>query len=178
MGATSRPLGITLLAVLHILQAILLFLGGVALIALGAFIRRGLFGPPRLLHGVVSLIGIVAVVIGLLYLGLAWGLWTGKGWAWILSLVLAVLGLIVYLIALVRGRLVTIVLLILDAIIVYYLFRPNVRAFFGEQKTPSQPAPATAPTPASTAPARFCSNCGATVQMSEKFCSHCGKPIS
>jgi lysylphosphatidylglycerol synthetase-like protein (DUF2156 family) len=167
-----------LLAVLHILQAIFFFLGGVALIVLGAFIRRGLFGPPRLLHGVVSLIGLVVVVIGLLYVGLVWGLWTGKGWAWILSLVLAVLGLIASLIALVRGRFGAIVVLILDVIILYYLFRPNVRAFFGEQKTPPQPTPAAASTSQPTAPTRFCSNCGAPTQGNEKICSHCGKPIS
>jgi lysylphosphatidylglycerol synthetase-like protein (DUF2156 family) len=178
MGASSRPLGITLLSVLHILQAILFFLGGVALIVLGAFIRRGLFGPPRLLHGVVSLIGVVVVVIGLLYVGLAWGLWTGKGWAWVLSLVLAVLGLIVSLIALVRGRFGAIVVLILDVIILYYLFRPNVRAFFGEQKTPPQPTPVAASTSQPTPPTRFCSNCGAPTQGNEKFCTHCGKPIS
>ena len=167
-----------MLAVLHILQAILLFFGGLALIALGAFIRRGFFGPPRLLHGFVSLIGVVVVVIGLLYLGLAWGLWTGKGWAWLLSLVLAVLGLIVSIIALVRGRFVTIVILILDAIILYYLFRPNVRAFFGEQKTSSQTMPATGTSAQPATAARFCSNCGAPAQANEKFCSHCGRPIS
>ena len=167
-----------MLAVLHILQGILLFFGGVALIALGAFIRRGLFGPPRLLHGVVSLIGIVVAVIGLLYLGLAWGLWTGKGWAWILSLVLAALGLIVSLIALVRGRFLTIVILVLDAIILFYLFKPNVRAFFGEQKTSSQTMPETGTTAQPASSTRFCTNCGAPSQANEKFCSHCGKPIS
>ncbi len=178
MSASTRPPGITLLAVLHVLQAIFFFLSGIVLIALGAFIRRGLFGLPRFLNGAVSLIGVVVVVIGLLYLGLAWGLWTGKGWAWILSLVLAGLGLIVSLISLVRGGFGTIVVLILDAIILYYLFRPNVRTFFGEQKTLPQSMPATGTTAKPTTATRFCSNCGAPAQENEKFCSHCGKPIS
>jgi lysylphosphatidylglycerol synthetase-like protein (DUF2156 family) len=178
MKTGARPLGITLLTVLHVLQAIFLFLGGIALIVLGAAIRRSLFGLPRLLSGAVSLIGVVVVVIGLLYLGLAWGLWTGKGWAWILSLVLAALGLIVSLISLVRGHFGPIVVLILDAIILYYLCRPKVRAFFGEQKIPSQPAPVTVSTSQPTAATRFCSNCGAPAQGNEKFCSHCGKPVA
>jgi len=167
-----------LLAVLHVLQAVFFFFVGVALIALGAFISRGLIGLPRFLHGVVSLIGVVVVVIGLIYLGLAWGLWTGKGWAWVLSLILAALGIVVSLISLVRGRFLTIVVLILDAIILYYLFRPNVRAFFGEQKTPPQNMPATGTTAQPTTATRFCSNCGAPTQATEKFCSHCGKPVS
>jgi lysylphosphatidylglycerol synthetase-like protein (DUF2156 family) len=178
MNAGARPLGITLLAVLHVLHAIFLFIGGVALIALGAFIGRGLFGLPRFLNGVVSLIGVVVVVIGLLYLGLAWGLWTGKGWAWVLSLVLAALGVIVSLLSLVRGHFGPIVVLILDAIILYYLFRPNVRAFFGEQKIPSQTMPATGTTVQPTTATRFCPNCGAPTQANEKFCLHCGKPVS
>lgn len=177
MNTRTRPLGVTLLAVLHILQAVVFFLGGIVLVVLGAFIGRGLFGLPRFLNGVVSLIGVVVVVIGLVSLVLAWGLWTGKGWAWILSLVVAALGLIISLISLARGRVGAIVVLALDAIIIYYLFRPNVRAFFGEQKTPPESIPATGTTIPATA-TRFCSNCGAPAQASEEFCSHCGKPIS
>ena len=150
------------------------------MIALAAFLRRGLFGVPRFLHGAVSLIGVVVVVVGLLYLGLAWGLWTGKGWAWILSLLLAVLGIIFSLISLVRGAFGPLIVLILDAIIVFYLFRPNVRTFFGEYKSTTMPPPATQPIQSTTQPAggsRFCANCGAPVQGTEKFCSHCGQPL-
>lgn len=180
MTTAPRPLGITLLAVLHVLQAIIFFLGGVALIALGAFTRHRLFGVPRLLH-VVSLIGVVVVVIGLLYLALAWGLWAGKGWAWVLSLILAALGIVISLISLVRGAFATLIVLILDAIILFYLFRPNVRTFFGQYKPATMPPPATQPIQSTIQPtgsARFCSNCGAPVQANEKFCSHCGKPVS
>jgi hypothetical protein len=181
MGTIPRPLGITLLAILHVLQAVILFLGGVALIALSALLRRDLLGVPRFLHGAVSLIGVVVVVVGLLYLGLAWGLWTGKGWAWVLSLILAVLGIIVSVISLVRGAFGPLIVLILDAIIVFYLFRPNVRTFFGEYKPTTMPPPATQPLQSTIQPtgmARFCSNCGGPVQANEKFCSHCGKPLS
>jgi ABC-type branched-subunit amino acid transport system permease subunit len=181
MATAPRPLGITLLAILHVLQAVILFFGGIALIALGAFLRRGFFGLPRFLHGAVSLIGAVVIVVGLLYLGLAWGLWTGKGWAWVLSLILAVLGIIVSLISLVRGGFGTLIVLILDAIIVFYLFRPNVRTFFGEYKPTPMPPAATRPLQSTVQPmggARFCSNCGAPVQGNEKFCSHCGQPLS
>jgi len=181
MLTVPRPLGITLLALLHLLQAVIFFVVGVGLIVLGAFIGHRLFGAVRFLHGVVALIGVVVIVIGLLYLGLAWGLWTGKGWAWILSLVLAFLGIIVSIISLVGRSFGTLIVLILDAIIVFYLFRPNVRAFFGEYKPTTAPPALIQPVQSTIQPAggaRFCSNCGAPVQLNEKFCSHCGRPIS
>lgn len=176
LSTETRPLGITLLAVLHVLKAIFLLLGGIALIALGAFVRRGLFGIPRFLTGAVTLVGVVLLVVGLLYLGVARGLWTGKGWAWILSLLMALLGLILSLASLAIGGLGAIVVLILDSAIVYYLFRPNVRAFFSGQKTIPEPVTQSGIQPATAS--RFCSNCGASIQGNERFCSHCGKPIS
>ena len=177
MSAASRPFGITLLAVLHVLQAILFFVGGIALIALGAFVRRGFFGMHRLLGGAASLIGVVVVVIALLYLGLAWGLWSGKGWAWMVSLILAGLGIIVSLISLAGGGFASLIVLILDAIIIYYLLTPHVRAFFGEYKQVTPTQPIVQPASQSTGASRFCSNCGAPVQASERFCSHCGRQV-
>lgn len=182
MAQVMRPIGITLLAVLHVLQAVFLFFGGVALLALGAFARRRFFGMPHFLHGVVSLIGVVVVVVGVLYLGLAWGLWSGRGWAWTISLILAVLGIIVSVVFLARGGLGTLVVLILDAVIVYYLFTPNVRAFFGEYGARAPSAGTRAMAPRSELPGmggtRLCSNCGATVGTDQKFCVYCGKPLN
>jgi len=181
MASLTRPIGVTLLAALHVLQAIVLILGGLALMVLGAFMRRGIFGVPRFVHGFVSVIGVALVVIALLYLGLAWGLWTGKGWAWIISLILAALGVIVSVLSLVTGGFGPIVVLVLDALILYYLFRPNVRAFFGEQKTPAPPAPPSTPTISNVQQAtggHYCTNCGGPLHEGEKFCSYCGKPVS
>jgi len=181
MSTVTRPFGITLLALLHVLQAILFLVGGIALIALGALIGRGFFGVHRLLSGAASLIGVVVVVVGLLYFGLAWGLWSGKGWAWTVSLLLAALGIIVSLISLLGGGVGALIVLILDAIIIYYLLTPRVRTFFGEYRTKTLPQPSTQPVQSSaqsTGANRFCSNCGAPVQSNEKFCSHCGSPVS
>lgn len=180
MATTTRPFGITLLSVLHALQAILFFVGGIALMALGAFMRRGFFGVHRLLGGAASLVGAVVVIIGLLYFGLAWGLWNGKGWAWTVSLILAGLGIIISLISLLGGGFGSLIVLILDAIIIYYLLTLHVRTFFGEYKQVTQaqqPLQPVQSAPQSTG-SRFCSNCGAPIQSSDKFCSHCGKAFT
>ena len=102
------------------------------------------------------------------------------GWAWILSLVLAGLGILFSLISLVfRGGVWGLVTLIIDAIIVYYLTRPNVRAFFGEAPRPAitaPPPPVQPPSPAATA-SRYCPNCGAQMTSADKFCKYCGKQL-
>jgi lysylphosphatidylglycerol synthetase-like protein (DUF2156 family) len=178
MQSISRPFGITLLAILHVVQGLLLLLAGIAVIAVGEFIRRGMFRIPRLLvGGALTVIGVVLIVVALLYAVLAWGLWEGKGWAWVASLILATIGIIFSLLSLFRGSLVGLLFLILDAIIAYYLFRPNVRAFFGERKPATAGTQQVQPTPQVPA-ARFCANCGAPAQAMEKFCSHCGKALS
>lgn len=179
MNRVARPFGVTLLAVLHVLQGVLLFLAGIALVALGELLRLGLFGLPHFLRGLLAFVGVAIIVVALLYLGLAYGLWFGKGWAWTLSLILAGLGIIGSLLSLVRGGFGSFVILILDALIIYYLMRPNVKNYFGKGVTqsPSSVAPSiqTSATPVTTL--SNCATCGAPVAAGEKFCSHCGAPI-
>ena len=164
---------------LHVLQAILLFLGGLAVLAVGFFLSQAILRFPHLLRGIFPVIGAVLIVVALLDAVLAYGLWTGRGWAWILSLILAALGILFSLVSLVfRGGVGGFLTLIIDLIIVYYLTRPNVKAFFGE--TPAAPAPPSAvqaTTAATTAGSKFCSNCGAPTTAAEKFCSHCGAKL-
>jgi len=171
----QRPFGVTLLAALHVLQAIFLFLAGVALFAARAF-SRIMFRFPRL-GGLFPIIGVVLIIIALLDLGFAWGLWNGKGWAWILSLIFAALGILFSLLSLARGGLGSILILLIDIVILYYLTRPNVRAFFGEAKaqTPTLTIPPASNTPSGSG--KFCTNCGAPVGLSEKFCAHCGAKV-
>jgi len=148
-------------------------------------LARVMFRFPRL-GGFLAIIGGVVIIVALLDLVLAWGLWTGKGWAWIVTLIFAVLGILFSLVSVIRGGIVAILILALDIIIIYYLFTPHVKAFFGEGKipvTPQPPSPTIAtttthppPTIASTEN-KFCSNCGAPITSDEKFCAHCGTKL-
>jgi len=157
-----------------------LILGGLGLLVARRMVRVMLHFPR--FGGFLALIGVILIVVALLDFVLAWGLWTGKGWAWILTLIFAVLGIVFSLVSMIRGGLVAILILALDIIIVFYLFTPRVKAFFGETKAPvSPPTPPltvilqTPPT-ASTGN-RFCSNCGAPVTSVEQFCAHCGTKL-
>ena len=180
LGTITRPFGVTILAVLHVLQAIFLFLVGLAVMTLGFLLSRMIFRFPLLLRGLLPVIGGVLIVVALLDLVLAYGLWSGRGWAWILSLVLAALGILFSLISLVfRGGVGGAVTLIIDAIIIYYLTRPNVKAFFGETPPSATPIPPASiqPPPLAGAGTGYCSNCGAQVTSADKFCKYCGKQL-
>ena len=120
MSSEGRPTGVTILAILEAIA-------GVYYLATGfnVSIYRTLV---RLAFGIASIdsifVGAALIIIGLVSLFLAWGLWTGKGWARMTALVFAILSLIVSLIS--RN----LFGLVIDLIIVYYLTRPNVKQFF------------------------------------------------
>lgn len=104
----ERPTGVQILAVLEIL-------GGVIGIVVGLSVGSS-FGMGTLL------IGLVNFVIG-------WGLWELKKWAYQVALILAILGFIGALILSII--LIGIPLLIIQAIILYYLTRPVIKDVFG-----------------------------------------------
>lgn len=113
----QRPLGVTIIALLAILGGIAFLVSAfVSLLVplIGIFIGGGLF------------------ILGLAYFLMAYGLWNGKSWAWTLTLVLSGVGIIVGIGSIVVGNFGSIVHTIINAIIIYYLYRPNVKAFFNK----------------------------------------------
>ena len=135
----TRPLGVTLLAILHVLQAVLALIIGLVLVTLGAYLLPFLTRMPRFARhpGLLGVIGGIAIVVALLYLLMSYGLWTGKGWALTISLILAGLGVIISLIGLIaRGAVGSVITLILDAVIIYYLTRNNVKSFSEKRNRP------------------------------------------
>ena len=131
----SRPTGVTILAVLVFLVALSLLVGGLGtIVGVGVLGLVGIFDSPNisiflpsLTIPFVGLIGIVLTILGLVGFLLAWGLWTGKSWAWIVAIIFAIIGIISNLVTLPAG----VVGLILNGLIIYYLTRPAVKGFFG-----------------------------------------------
>jgi lysylphosphatidylglycerol synthetase-like protein (DUF2156 family) len=144
--STVRPIGVTILAILEILGGLVeLGIGGLLLVAAG-FIGGiasqvpevpNLPGIGGLIAGIILFIGIVVVILGVLALIIAWGLWTGQGWAWTLALILAIVSLIFSILSLPGG----IIGLLIDILILYYLTRPHVKAFFGKGPPTTAPPP-------------------------------------
>ena len=112
----QRPIGVTIIALLAILGGIAFLASGLGTLVLipliGIFLGSGMF------------------ILGLAYFLMAYGLWKGKGWAWTLTLILSGIGIIIGIGSIVVGNFGSIFHTIINAIIIYYLYRPNVKAFF------------------------------------------------
>jgi hypothetical protein len=110
----ERPTGVTILAVLAFLGGVLLLVFGLALGSMFSFLYSGAAGT-----GIAALL----VVFALIQFGVGYGYWVGATWAWWLGIIAAVLDVISIVTLNVFG-------LIIGIIMLYYLTRPHVKAWF------------------------------------------------
>jgi hypothetical protein len=125
MQKQSRPFGVTIIAILIIIAGVISLLIGIGSVAIGPLI------------GLVFVVtGAISLALGVAYLVMAYGLWKGKGWAWTISTIVLFIGIVIDIISLPRrsaGDIVSsIVSIAINAVILYYLFRPHVKAYFGK----------------------------------------------
>ena len=99
---SPRPLGVTILAILTVIS------------------------------GIGFLVSIILVPLGIANLVMAYGLWKGKSWAWTITLILSAIGIIFAIASIAAGNIGAVFHIIINAVIIYYLYRPNVKAFFGK----------------------------------------------
>jgi len=120
-GTRERPFGVTLLAVLYILEGIFVLLIPVLFsLVLSSFLgEMGGFLDFSDLAAVSITCWLFFGIIALLYFLIAFGLLAGKGWARIIAIIFAIIGLFNIPI----GTIISIIILI-------YLFRSDVKAYF------------------------------------------------
>src|SRR5579875_1192032 len=124
----GRPLGVSILAILSFIGGIFgLYAGGLA--AIGAS-KPYLYdyGPLSGLAADASVVFLVLVAITRVIEG--WGMWSGRNWAWILSLVLIGLGLISDFVTIFLGDWLNVIGVLVLLYLLSYLWRPYVRTYF------------------------------------------------
>jgi hypothetical protein len=113
-----RPFGVTVIAILLAIGGIGSLLSGLTVLAL------------------IPILGIILAgilfIIGLSYFAVAYGLWTGSSWAWIVTLILCSIAIIVGIGSIVIGHVGSLFLIIINGIIIYYLYQPKVKEYFGK----------------------------------------------
>ena len=87
-SVNKRPFGVLVLGALAIAIAIIRLLVGLQLLGVGVF------GDQRWDGTGVIWVGILTVVIGAIYLGVGWALWSMRPWALIFTMIMAVFGLV------------------------------------------------------------------------------------
>jgi hypothetical protein len=142
MQKPPRPTGIAIIAILEILVGLLAAAGGALIVGVASSSVLNSYGV-GMFSGIIAVIGGFAIIIGLFAIFVGWGMWTGKGWAWTLALVLYILGALFGILTLPIG----IVGLVIDLLLIWYLYRPHVKAFFGKggmtQQAPMAPSTTT-----------------------------------
>ncbi|TFH04446.1 MAG: hypothetical protein E4H14_14705 [Candidatus Thorarchaeota archaeon] len=111
----SRPLGVTILAILQLLGALsLLVLGGLAVLT------------ALLLAPILILLAAIPLIIGIIGFILFWGLWNLKSWAWIWTIVVNLITIITSIFDPWNNM----INLIISLLIVVYMFSPGVKSHF------------------------------------------------
>lgn len=136
----TRPLGITIIAILNIISGIVMLFAGVGLAAASSLVptistidpnASGQMALAGLVGGAGTVVGGILIALGIVSFIVAWGLLKGLGWAWIVTIILSVISLIMGVISLVSGNVGSIVNIVIAGVIIYYMYRPHVKAYFG-----------------------------------------------
>jgi len=137
VSGKNRPTGVTVMGVLQILTGLGSLGLGLMLAAtytfLGSLMASGAegvtfsagFGGFLAIAG--AIIGAILMVIGIANLVIAYGLFKGRNWAWMLCLIFTIISAVFGILAFPAG----IITLLFNALIIYYLTRRNVKQYFG-----------------------------------------------
>jgi hypothetical protein len=133
---THRPTGLTILAVLFVIAGSFTLLAGITTLETAVAQASG---PILTELGVLFIpLGIEILCIGSFVVAL--GLFTVKSWwVWLVAVVLSTTGLVVNIVSLVIPNMFTIAVagalvgIVINAIVLYYLSRKNVRQYFGNK---------------------------------------------
>ena len=123
MSEKKRPTVVKILVVIVLIGSIIPILAG-AMMLTGGGAFEGYFMQELL----SQILPTYYVVVGLIGVVLAWGLWIGRGWAWIIALIIFIIGIIMDLVTLPTG----IVGVVIDVIVLYLLMRSDTRRFCGK----------------------------------------------
>jgi hypothetical protein len=143
MTVASRPIGVTVLAMVAAITGVTNILAG-----LGDFgIAGGNLGNHRFgetLDQVMTVVGIVLVAVGVLGLATGYGLFRGDNWAWLIArlwasvcIIAGVVGVGLSLLSANRTDQILATVIgstgaaIVAAVVLWYLYRPHVKAAFG-----------------------------------------------
>jgi drug/metabolite transporter (DMT)-like permease len=136
----QRPTGVTIVAILIIIGGILFLLAGIGTVTIGALFFLEIMGV------IFAIIGAILLAVGIGYLVVSYGLLKGREWAWTITIILLFIGIGIDIASIVFGSFAinmdivtfltsnggSFVSLAITVAILYYLYRPHVKSYFGK----------------------------------------------
>ena len=144
MTRGKRPLGVTLVGILYFLAGLFYIMIGLVLVTASTTEIADAWGDTD--STVVMVLGAIIALVGFVQLMVGLGCFKGWGWVWTLGVVVISIGIIVQIAqTFLRSEITTddlvslVVSVLVSLLILAYLFRQNVKAWFGKAKqTPVQ----------------------------------------
>ncbi len=152
--ATSRPAGVIVVAILNIIGGFIMLIIGPPLAFAGTIIPFVVQSSPEqqqqsmtsgdadlsqvspsLVGAGILALGWILMAIGIFSFIVAYGLLKGRSSAWKLTVILSTISIAVNAVSIVTDNTIGIVNIIISGIILYYLYRPHVRAYFAKSLT-------------------------------------------
>ncbi len=119
----GRPLLITIIAILY-------FVAGVAMLLFSAWVfYDGI--TAETLNDTGTIVGAIGAAIGLISFAIGIGFWKGWRIIWRMAVAFGILAILLFLLMIASNNLVGFVGLAVQALLLYYINRPNVKSFFG-----------------------------------------------
>lgn len=126
-----------------------MLIGGISLVTLAAVVPILPMGDDQfssqlantgmsaeMLGIISSATGGLLLILGIASLVVAYGLFKAKKWAWTISVVLSVISIAMGIVSIATGNIGSIVSIAISGLILYYLYRPHVKAYFGKPVQP------------------------------------------
>jgi hypothetical protein len=122
----GRPFGVLILGALAIAIAIVRLLIGLQLLGIGVF------GDDSLDGSGILWVGLLTVVVGAIYLGVGWALWSMRPWALVFTMIMAVFGLVDAMFVLIATNSVAygLAAAAIPALLLWYTSREDIRDQF------------------------------------------------
>jgi hypothetical protein len=137
----KRPTGVTILAILALIGGVIGIFGALALflaygvVVSGAAATAGVSAQITQSSTILLVLAIYLLVVSVLDIVVGIGAFMLKGWAWTLGIVLEVLSILYVIVNAATGGgfgFGSVVSVLIAAVILFYLFQPNVRVAFGK----------------------------------------------
>ena len=127
---TRRPTGVTILAILELIVGIILVVGAIAIGAIASMGGHSMFGV--MVSAIGGFIAAILVILAVLSFIISGALFSGKRWGRTVVIIFSIIDLILNAASITGGNGFAVGDIILNLIILYYMWRPHVIAYFNK----------------------------------------------